>query len=57
MSTNQIAHRFDAVAMTLEMPFKDTADTPNPETGWSAERSIKLGYSCLDALSTVIERL
>lgn len=57
MSTNQIAHRFDAVAMTLEMPFKDTADTPNPETGWSAERSIKLGYSCLDALSAVVERL
>jgi murein tripeptide amidase MpaA len=57
MSTNQIAHRFDAVAMTLEMPFKDTVDSPNPKTGWSPERSIKLGYSTLDALSTIIERL
>ena len=57
MSTNQIAHRFDAVAMTLEMPFKDTADSPQPETGWSPERSVKLGYSCLDALATVVERL
>ncbi|MCP5381447.1 MAG: carboxypeptidase family protein [Kordiimonadaceae bacterium] len=57
MSTNQIAHRFDAVAMTLEMPFKDTIDSPNPETGWSPERSRKLGYSTLDALSAVLERL
>ncbi len=57
MSTNQIAARYDAVAMTLEMPFKDTADSPNPETGWSPERSIKLGHSCLDALSTIVDRL
>ena len=57
MSTNQIAHRFDAVAMTLEMPFKDTVDSPNPETGWSPERSIKLGYSSLDALSAILDRL
>ena len=57
MSTNQIAHRFDAVAMTLEMPFRDTVDSPYPETGWSPERSIKLGYSCLDALSSVLDRL
>lgn len=57
MSTNQIAHRFDAVAMTLEMPFKDTVDSPNAETGWSPERSIKLGYSSLDALSAVLDRL
>ncbi|MEZ5757879.1 MAG: M14-type cytosolic carboxypeptidase [Emcibacteraceae bacterium] len=57
MSTNQIAHRFDAVAMTLEMPFKDTVESPNPETGWSPERSRKLGYSTLDALSAILERL
>ena len=57
MSTNQIAHRFDAVAMTLEMPFKDTVDTPHPDTGWSPERSIKLGYSTLDALAAVVDRL
>jgi murein tripeptide amidase MpaA len=28
MSTNQVAERFGAVAMTLEMPFKDNADLP-----------------------------
>ena len=57
MSTNQVSSRFDAVAMTLEMPFKDTFDTPNPETGWSADRSRNLGRSCLDALYNVIDRL
>jgi len=57
MSTNQVSSRFDAVAMTLEMPFKDTADSPNPETGWSPERSRNLGRSCLDALSGVLDRL
>lgn len=57
MSTNQVSSRFDAVAMTLEMPFKDTVDTPYPETGWSPERSMKLGASTLDALSAVFDRL
>lgn len=57
VGTNQLAERFEAVAMTLEMPFKDTVDSPHPDTGWSPERSAKLGYSCLDALSAVIDRL
>ncbi len=57
ISTNQVAHRYGAVAMTLEMPFKDTERTPNTETGWSPARSIKLGYSCLDALSLTFNRL
>lgn len=57
VGTNQLAERYEAVSMTLEMPFKDTIDTPHPDTGWSPERSAKLGYSCLDALSSVIDRL
>jgi len=36
--------------MTLEMPFKDAADTPDQEQGWSPERCMKLASSCLDAL-------
>jgi len=57
IGTNQLAHRYDAVAMTLEMPFKDTVDTPFPEEGWSAERSANLGRSCLDALYDVVDEL
>jgi len=47
--SNNLAASFNCLAMTLEMPFKDTADTPQSETGWSAERSIRLGASFVDA--------
>ena len=50
MSTNQVAERFGAVAMTLEMPFKDNNDLPDPVQGWSPERSILLGRECMAAL-------
>ena len=38
MSTAQLAERFGAVSMTLEMPFKDNDDLPDPVYGWSPER-------------------
>ena len=50
MATNQLAARYGCVSMTLEMPFKDHDDLPDPVQGWSAERSSQLGRSCLDAL-------
>ena len=56
MSTNQLAERFGAVAMTLEMPFKDNHDLPDPEQGWSPERSMLLGRECLAALAEWLNR-
>jgi murein tripeptide amidase MpaA len=50
MSTNQVAERFGAVAMTLEMPFKDNPAAPEPAQGWSPERSKLLARDCLAAL-------
>ncbi|MBS0254288.1 MAG: hypothetical protein JSS36_03510 [Proteobacteria bacterium] len=50
MATNQIAERYGAVAMTLEMPFKDNDDLPCAAQGWSPERSMLLGRDCLAAL-------
>ncbi|NBC36526.1 hypothetical protein GTZ99_08150 [Novosphingobium sp. FSY-8] len=50
MATNQIAQRYGAVAMTLEMPFKDHDPLPCPDQGWSAERSAQLGRDCMAAL-------
>jgi murein tripeptide amidase MpaA len=50
LSTNQLARRYGAVAMTLEMPFKDHEPIANPERGWSPERCVELGRSCLGAL-------
>lgn len=55
MSTNQLAERFGAVSMTLEMPYKDLADFPEPEQGWSPERCKLLGRECLAALVEWLE--
>ncbi|MEM8725488.1 MAG: carboxypeptidase family protein, partial [Pseudomonadota bacterium] len=55
MSTNQLAERYGACAMTLEMPFKDLAGFPEPEQGWSPERCKILGRDCLAALMEWIE--
>jgi len=57
MSTNQLANRFGCVSMTLEMPFKDNADLPDPETGWSPARSKALAHECLGALWEMITDL
>lgn len=54
MSTNQLAERFGAVAMTLEMPFKDNRDLPDAEQGWSPERCILLARECLATLAEMI---
>ena len=54
MSTTQVAERFGAVAMTLEMPFKDNRDLPDPVQGWSPERSKLLTHGCLDTLDRML---
>lgn len=57
MATAQIAERYGAVAMTLEMPFKDNDDLPDAVQGWSPERSAQLARDCLATLAEVIEDL
>jgi murein tripeptide amidase MpaA len=57
MSTAQLAERFGAVSMTLEMPFKDNADLPDPVYGWSTDRCRLLARACLDALNAVLPKL
>jgi murein tripeptide amidase MpaA len=54
MSTAQLAERFGAISMTLEMPFKDNGDLPDPIEGWSPDRSRNLGRSCIDALHAIV---
>lgn len=51
MSTTQLAERFGAVSMTLEMPFKDNRDLPDPVQGWSPERSKLLAHACIETLN------
>ena len=57
MSTNQMAERFGALAMTLEMPFKDHDPQPDPEFGWSPERSRALAVAMLETLDAVLADL
>ena len=51
--SNQVGLRFDCLAATLEMPFKDCLTNPNPSIGWSPARAKKLGASILDPLSYI----
>ncbi|MDB5445758.1 MAG: hypothetical protein JWQ97_1075 [Phenylobacterium sp.] len=50
MCTRAVARRFGAVGLTLEMPFKDSLETPDAAAGWSAEASRRLGRDTLPAL-------
>ncbi len=55
MSTTQTASLYGCLAMTLEMPFKDTTATPDKVFGWSPQRSGRLAESCLQALAAYLE--
>ena len=57
ISGNQLAERFGAVSMTLEMPFKDHVDMPDPIHGWSPERSRNLGSDCVYALANLLNTM
>ena len=57
MSTAQLAERFGAVSMTLEMPFKDHDPNPDPEFGWSPDRSKRLAHAMLEVLAGMIDAL
>ena len=57
MSTNQLAERFGAVSMTLEMPFKDHDANPDADYGWSPERSKQLAHAMLETLADVIDEI
>ena len=48
--SSSLAQRFEALVMTLEMPFKDANGTVDQIQGWSPERCGRLAHSCLDTL-------
>ena len=54
---NYVAETHGCLAMTLEQPFKDAANAPEPRYGWSPARCRSLGRSCLEALAAVIDTL
>lgn len=50
LATKYIGYRYRCLALTLELPFKDNANDPRPETGWNGARSAALGAALLSAL-------
>lgn len=47
LASKYIGHTFKCVSLTLEMPFKDNADAPQPDVGWNGARSARLGRDML----------
>ena len=54
LASKYVGHSFGGLALTLEMPFKDNANLPDPDAGWSGARSRRLGAAALVALQAVI---
>ncbi len=50
LASTYIGETYKTLSLTLEMPFKDNANSPDEKYGWSPEKSIKLGESFLSAI-------
>jgi murein tripeptide amidase MpaA len=57
LACNSVGERFDCLSLTLEMPFKDNDDAPDPHTGWSGKRSLQLGKDVLSSVADIVEVL
>ncbi|MBV8659795.1 MAG: hypothetical protein JO142_18395 [Burkholderiales bacterium] len=57
LATNWVGQQFDCLSYTIEMPFKDNANLPDEEYGWSGERSKKLGAGVLQPILAVIGKV
>jgi murein tripeptide amidase MpaA len=57
LACNSVGERYQCLALTLEMPFKDNDDAPNPLTGWSGERSKQLAKDVLTTLAQMVSVL
>lgn len=55
LASKWVAHHFGCVALTLEMPFKDNANMPDGQMGWSSARSKRLGAAMLNPILTHLE--
>ncbi|RMN41617.1 Murein tripeptide amidase MpaA [Pseudomonas syringae] len=57
LAANAIGERYKCLALTLEMPFKDHDNAPDPLTGWSGKRSAQLAKDVLSVLAQMVEEL
>jgi murein tripeptide amidase MpaA len=47
LASKYVGHTFGCVSLTLELPFKDNANLPDEQSGWSGARSARLGRAVL----------
>ncbi|WP_444919413.1 M14-type cytosolic carboxypeptidase [Microbulbifer sp. CnH-101-G] len=57
IGTAWAGHQFRTLALTLEMPFKDNDNLPDPVEGWSPARSQQLARDILFPIREVLETL
>jgi murein tripeptide amidase MpaA len=57
IASTWVAEQFKCLAYTFEMPFKDNANLPDEQFGWSDVRSMKLGQDTLIAVRAVVDQL
>lgn len=57
VASNAVGQRFECLAYTFEMPFKDNDDLPDPVFGWSTQRCQQLGEDLLVAIRAVLPKL
>lgn len=57
LATNWVGQHFDCLAFTIEMPFKENANLPDPVVGWNGVRSSHLGASVLLPILAVVDQL
>lgn len=57
VQTYWAAEEFGCVALTLEMPFCDDANHPDPVSGWSPERAAQLGADAVPAIDEIFDAL
>lgn len=57
LACNAVGQAFDCLSFTIEMPFKDHDDSPQPRTGWNGARSQKLGQDVLSVLAQMVATL
>jgi murein tripeptide amidase MpaA len=57
IATNYVAETFQCLSLTLEMPFSDNVNAPDPAAGWSPERSARLGADTVEALFACVTDL
>jgi murein tripeptide amidase MpaA len=50
MGSPHITHLFGCLSLTLELPFKDNANDPDPLVGWDGARSACLGAAVLQPI-------